>query len=201
METQAKVTTQILSAKTRKSKKGDGRVLDLVYNQIIERENGKSSARQITDNDKSDSLVHDDLLKSLKAFIPHLLLVTDNANVNEFQGDYFKKKKFLSEEYRFEVNGLHLKDKDGKLYAILVGRQLLKSGRGISFSAPMIHYNPTQEQIDSGNDVYPFHKELSKAIQAYVAECEKYTEGHFGKPAQQEIEYPEGEETKVRKIS
>lgn len=194
------VTLQIASAKTRAYKK-DGRVLDLTYNQVMSFENGKVSVRQIDDKDKYGDLVHDDLLKSLKAFIPHFMLQSERANLNEFTAEYFKKKEYFKKTYDYEVTGIHIKEHQGKNSVIFVGRQILKNGRVISMTPPMLCYDVDEEKDE---DYYTYHKELKAAVDAYLTQCEKYLEGHHGKPAQTTLNFdgdPEESEEKIRKIS
>lgn len=191
-------TWQIQSAKTRKHK--DGRVLDAKYLHVRAYGNGRVLQHVVDAKAKGDAFCHPDLLKSLKAFVPHFMLASEQATLNDFTPDYFKKKKYEKDSFRFEVTGIHIKDKDDRLSVILVGRQVLKNGRVISMVPPQIQY-----QVEEGDeDVYPYHKELKAAVDAYLTECEEYFAGKLGTSAQGELfngDPEEEEETKVRKIS
>lgn len=178
---ESQVSYFIKTAKTKKSK--DGRVLELIYDRITER-NGKISKTQIKEEGSND-LVHPDLLKSLKAFLPHFLLLSERANVNDFQPSYFKKKEYLKKEYPYEVTGIHIKEKDDQMHVILLGRQNLKSGRGINIVLPMVCYTPDEDNEDK----YPFHEELNAAVDGYLTEVENYMDGKIGTSDQTEIEF------------
>lgn len=180
MENQEKVSYHIKSAKTRKVKAD--KVVDVVYKRVISRPNGKISIAQITE--EGSDIVHPDLILSLKAFVPHFLMLGERANVNDFQPSYFKEKKYLKENSPYEVTGIHVKEQNEKQYVILVGRQNLKSGRVISMTIPMVCFDPHEED----EDVYAFHKELKNAVDEYLSEAEQYLSGKIGMPDQTELE-------------
>lgn len=177
---ESNVTYFIKSAKTSKHK--DGRVLNVSYKRISER-NGKLSSKDITE--ESTDFVHPDLLLSLKAFLPHFMLLGERANINDFQPSYFKKKEYEKKKYDYEVTGIHIKESHEKLYVILVGRQILKSGKVISMTLPMVNFDPEEDD----EDVYPFHEELKAAIENYLKEVTAYMEeSKFGTSNQTELE-------------
>lgn len=176
------ITLQIVSAKTRKFK-NQGRVLDVEYNEIIERDDKIISTRGIVNKDKKGEIVADSLLKSLKAFIPHLLLNIDRANINDFTGDYFKNQEYLKKKYDYEVTGAIIKEFNGHNHVVLIWSQHLKSGKSINnLKIPMIKYDfdPDADKEEK----YVFHKELKEAIDGYLTEVEKYLNGEHAQPAQ-----------------
>jgi len=192
---QTEVTYSFKSAKTRKYK--DGKVLDTSYEEIIARPNGRVSVRLHDNKDKYGDFVHDDLLMSLKAFIPHFMLFSEVANVNDFPEKYFKEKKWEKETSPYEVTGIHIKEQNQKRSVILVGRKVLKNGRVISMICPMVCFEPEEDD----EDVYPHHKHLKKAVEGYLTEVEEYLNGKFGKSPQLDAFDTVEEDEKVKKIS
>lgn len=180
MKKEDKVTNHISSAKTRKEK--DFRVCDVAFRKVTERASGKISMSKVTETGTDP--VHPDLTKSLKAFLPHFLLLSERANVNEFQPSYFEEEKYFTTSYDYEVTGIHLKEFKSKPYVVIVGRQILKSKRVISMTPPMVCFDPHEND----EDVYPFHEELKKALEKYIAEVAEYMTGKFGVPDQTEMD-------------
>lgn len=175
------VTFQVTSAKSRPFK-GIGRVLDVEYNEIITKGDKVISTRKITNKDKKGELVHESLLKSLKAFLPHFLLKLDRANINEFTPEYFSKKEYEKKKYDHEVTGVQIREFNGHNHVVMFGNILLKSNEKVPLTLPMIKYD-----FDPDNDKekkYEFHVELKKAIDVYLTEVEKYLAGHHEVPAQ-----------------
>jgi hypothetical protein len=200
------VTLQVLTAKTRQFKKGgkvQGRVLDVKYRQITEYDNSKKpSVRVIDSKDENGQLVHNDLTKALKAFVPHFMFASDRANINDFDEKYWKNKDWTRRKTEYEVTGIHIKEVNGHNHVILVGRQNLKNGRVISMVPPMIRYDfdPNNDQEEK----YPFYKHLEEAVDKFLTQVEQYLDGYQGEPAQAEIDFdgnPEEDEEKIKKIS
>src|SRR5690606_22623315 len=152
MSQENNVSFYIKTAKTKTAKKG--KTLEVAYKRVTQRANGKMSVSNASES--IDDLVHPDLLTSLKAFLPHFLLLGERANLNDFQPSYFKKKEYLKQNSNYEVTGIHIKESNEKQFVIMVGRQVLKSGRVISMVIPMVCFDPSEED----EDVYPLHKEL-----------------------------------------
>lgn len=187
MQNQNEVSFHIKSAKTRKEK--DGRVCDVAFKRITNRPNGKISISDV--NEAGHDLIHPDMQKALKAFIPHFLLQSEKINVNELQPSYFKKKEFLKDTSGYEVTGIHIKEAKDKQFVIMVGRQNLKTGRVISMTLPMLCFDPHEDD----EDAYPFHKELKQAVEGYLVEVEHYLSGDkLGQPDQTEIPFAKKEE-------
>lgn len=192
-KTEKEVSYFIKSAKTKKHK--DGKVLDLSYTRFTT-VNGKTSKREFTE--AGTDFVHPDLVKSLKAFLPHFLLLGERANINDFQPSYFKKKEYEKKEYPYEVTGIHIKEQHERLYVIMVGKQILKSGRVISMTIPMVNFDPEEDDEDK----YPFHEELKQAIQLYLDEVTLYMdEDKFGVSGQTELELDNVKELPKSKAS
>lgn len=178
---ESNVSYHIGTAKTKKSK--EGKVLELSYRKFTKRDNGKISVKTITES--GDELVHPDLIKSLKAFLPHFLLLSERASINDFQPSYFKKKEYETKQYSYEVTGIHIKEKDDSQHVIMVGRQHLKSGRGINIVIPMVNFQPFEDD----EDVYPFHEELQKAVDGYLKEVSLFMDGKVGVSDQGELNF------------
>lgn len=186
-KTENKVSYHIKTAKTKKFK--DGRVLDLAYKRVTQRaDNGRISIKNITET--GEEFVHPDLINSLKAFLPHFLLLGERANINDFQPSYFKKKEYNTKKYDYEVTGIHIKESHEKMFVIMVGRQILKSGRVISMVIPMVCFEPDEDD----EDVYPFHEELKIAVDGYLSEVEQHMNGKVGESDQTEMDLPEPEQ-------
>lgn len=195
MKEQTEVTYSFKSAKTRKYK--EGRVMDVSYERITSYPNGRVSVRHFDDKDKYGDYVHDDLLKSLKAFIPHFMLLSESANINDFPDSYFKGKKWEKDQAPYKVTGVHIKEHNQKRSVILLGQKMLSNGRVISMVAPMVGFEPDEED----EDVYPHHKHLKKAVDNYLTEVEEYMNGKLGKSPQLDAFDPVEEDEKVKKIS
>lgn len=202
METAEISTLQILSAKTR-NYKGKGRVLDVEYNEIIERDGKIISTRNIVNKDQKGELVHDSLINSLKAFLPHFLLATESANINEFPEDYFKKKEYNKKEYNYRIAGISIKEVNGHNSVLIKGQKVLKNDRVIPMNTELIQYQYDEE--NESQDKYPLYKHLAEAVDGYITEVEKYLNGHHAASPQTELEFDgdvsddEEKETKTRK--
>lgn len=159
----------ITSAKTKKVK--DYKVCEVSYKKVSTRDSGKTSKTSI--NEAPDDPIHLDMIISLKAFLPHFMLLSERANLNDFQASYFKEKKFLKETSPYEVTGIHIKEHAEKQSVIMVGRQTLKNGRVISMTIPMVCFDPSEDE----EEVYALHKELKSAVNGFLDEVEKYLEG------------------------
>lgn len=182
MSQENNVSFYIKTAKTKSAKKG--KTLEVAYKRVTQRANGKMSVSNASES--INDLVHQDLLTSLKAFLPHFLLLGERANLNDFQPSYFKKKEYLKSNSPYEVTGIHIKESNEKQFVIMVGRQVLKSGRVISMVIPMVCFDPSEED----EDVYPLHKELKEAVDGYLSEVEQYVSGEkIGTPEQTEIDF------------
>lgn len=181
------VTYKVKSAKTKKAK--EGHTLEVVYQRLTKKPNGRVYKKTMAES--SDELVHKDLKTSLKAFIPHFTMISENGSVNDYNGDYFKKKKFLKDPSKYEVTGVHIKEYNESMHVVLVGRQVLQSGRVISMTPPMVCYDPKE----GDEEVYPFHKELKAAVDNYLSEVELYiSEEKLGESSQMEADLQTPEE-------
>lgn len=186
MQKKEEVSYHIKTAKTKNSKAG--KVLDIAYKRVTKRSNGKISISNISE-DGSD-IVHPDLIKSLKAFLPHFLILGEIEKISKFQGSYFKEEKFNKEPNTYEVTGIHIKEINEKRFVIMVGRHNLKTGRVISMTIPMVCFEPLEED----EDAYALHEELASAVDNYLSEVEQFLGGKVGESDQQEMNFESNEE-------
>lgn len=117
---------------------------------------------------------HPDLLKALKALVPHYLLIT-GLNPIEIDADYLQKRTILTEENEqiksFTIYGFSLTGEGDSEGVVLLGKKKTPAGKTIAIPAP-------GEGL-SGEKGYQHKDILSEDLNEVIEELEAYIGGKF----------------------
>lgn len=174
-----KVEYHLKSAKLRKVK--DNHVLDVEFDEVTTTPQGEVITCNVVKS--GGKAVHQDLLDSLKMILPHYLILSENKSIKDFKKVYLQGKDAVTDTSldNFAVTGVHMKEKSEVRQVVILGRRILASKRVISGVLPM-------QSLSDSEENYEHTELLTKAVDGFLDEAEKYLAGKYAPTPQLSLE-------------